>query len=159
MLVDLVVDTNILLHAGNPNEPRFEHAKSLVETLMRLEIVLCVDEGFSFERSRNRSQIGNEYLEHLSFGTVGFEVIRALASSDRIKLVSRVVNRKESKLITQKVWDPTDRIFVRVAINSDERVLVSHDFGHFPLPVRNLLRGQIEVRICDCAECLNLCAP
>lgn len=155
MLSDLVIDTNVLLHASDPDNPNFVCAKGFLETLLSVSSVLRVEKGFSSDRARNRSYIMGEYLDFLRAGTLGMAVIQTLAAKERIKGVERTVDEREAKKVRQKVYDKTDRIFVKVALNTDERVLVSHDFMHFPLHVRSSLKRDIGVSIIDC----NICYP
>jgi predicted nucleic acid-binding protein len=155
MLSDLVIDTNVLLHASNPNDPNFVRAKVFLETLLSVSTILCVEEGFSPDRASNRSYIMGEYLDFLRAGTLGLAVIQTLAAKERIKGVERAVDEREAKKIRQRVYDKTDRIFVKVALNTKERVLVSHDFTHFANHVRSSLERDIGVSIIDC----NICCP
>jgi hypothetical protein len=153
MLSDLVLDTNVLLHASNPYSLEFGASSGFLEKLLYLPTILCVEEGFSTDRARNRSIIMGEYFDNLRQGTVGYEFILSLASSARINGVKKQVNPREAKIIIQKVTDKSDRIFVKVALNTKEQILVSHDFKHFPDTVRSFLEDAIEVHITDCDNC------
>ena len=85
MLADIVIDTNVFLHAENEQEVRRESCQSLVALLREGNTLLCVDDGFNLlEESKNRSQIGREYIEHLRVGSVGYEIVRHLAQSGRL---------------------------------------------------------------------------
>lgn len=154
MLVDLVVDTNVLLHASNPAEDRFNDAQAFLEVLLDSVAIMCVDKGYTLDTARNRSQIMAEYLTHLRAGTLGFQVVQTMAANERIRGVERHIEPREAKKIKQAVWDRTDRVFVKVTLNTEERTLVSHDFQHFPLDARDTLRTEIRVHILDCATCL-----
>lgn len=155
MLADLVLDTNVLMHAGNPSDQNFESAKIFLETLLSVSTVLCVEKGFSPDTARNHSKIMAEYLTHLRAGTLGMAVIQTLAAKSRIKGVERTVSQREAKKIIQMVSDKSDRVFVRVALNTEELVLVSHDFACFTANVRYSLKREIGVSIIDC----NICLP
>lgn len=66
MITDVVVDTNVWVHASNPGEQRFEAALEFLEKLLySASILLCVDEGFSLDEASNRSLIGREYLDNI----------------------------------------------------------------------------------------------
>jgi hypothetical protein len=97
MLVDIVLDTNVLMHAENSQEARCEQSGNLLQALKICTTKLCVDEGFDLNESRNRSQIGSEYLKHLRPGAVGFELVAYLARTLRIKYVPRRVPQIASK--------------------------------------------------------------
>jgi len=152
MLSDLVVDTNVLVQASDPNNQYFESSEDFLNILLIASTVLKVDDGFSPDRARNGSIIMNEYLDHLRAGTLGYAVIQTLAAKERIKGVERTVGEREAKKIRQEVRDKSDRIFVKVALNTEEHVLVSHDFTHFTLHVRSSIDRDIGVTIIDCMD-------
>ena len=151
MLSDLVIDTNVLLHGSNPSEARFRDTTRFLIALLGSLAVLCIDQGFSTNLARNRSQIGAEYLTHLRAGTLGFTIVQQLASHGRIKEVSRIVGQREAKIIRLTVRDKTDRIFIRVTVNSVEQILVSHDFEHFDDGTSRTLWRGLGIRILDSA--------
>jgi hypothetical protein len=145
VLVDLVIDTNVFMHSCDPRQkPALrDSAKLLLDLLEKCNTNLCVDEGFDPDEARNRSYIAHEYYEHIGFAHPAFAVIVLLGRAGRIVQVSRSVPRNENRIIRRLVHDRTDRVFIQVALNSQSRTLVSHDFGHIPLA----RRGQIEERL------------
>ena len=156
MLADVVVDTNVLMHADNFQEPRQQDAQSFLLSLQESETSLCVDEGFDTNEANNRSHIGSEYLTHLKFGMLGFAVIAHLARSFRVREVSRSVPSGISKHIRMRVGNAQDRIFVRVAFNAEDKTLTSHDFTDLPQTVRQELSSIINVHIVCASEALSL---
>jgi hypothetical protein len=108
---------------------------------------LCVDEGFSFEEAKNKSHIGSEYLFHLRVGSLGYEIIVHLGRLQRIKIVPRAVPQAVAKTIKRQVGKGADRTYVRVAFNSDDKILASHDFGDLTEGVRTRLCEKIKVRV------------
>ncbi len=156
MLSDIVVDTNILMHADNFHEPRQNDARAFLLSLQKSETQLCVDEGFHIDEAKNRSIIGSEYLEHLDFGMLGFAVVAYLASSFRIRVVSRKVPSSISKKIRMRVGNTQDRVYVRVAFNSEDKTLASHDFKDLPQKTRNELSIKINVTILSAGEALPM---
>ncbi len=147
MIPDVVIDTNVLVHAGNPDQTYFEDAVNFLNKFMKKLTLICVDEGFDIDETKNKSLIGNEYLNHLRFGSFGYIVIFQLASRLRIKECSRNAVASKRKLINQMIRKPRDRTFLRVASNSDSEVLVSHDYEDFSVPKRRELRRKINVHI------------
>ena len=73
---DIVIDTNVLVHAGNPGVDHFEPALQLLEWLSQEPVAMCTDPGWSMDEARNRSHIMSEYFEHLRFGSPGMAVVR-----------------------------------------------------------------------------------
>jgi hypothetical protein len=147
MLHDIVVDTNVLVHAANPTEPRFKDALAFVRRLMACSTKLCVDEGFSVNEAENRSHIGSEYLGHLRSGMVGFALVVHLASTARVRIVTRSVPQHVGRRMRMHVKSVRDLVFVRVAFNSTERILASHDFGDLPERAREGLRNELNVLV------------
>ena len=47
MIDDIVIDTNVLVHAQNPNEKRFVDTTNLIKIILDSNTSLCVDEGFN----------------------------------------------------------------------------------------------------------------
>jgi hypothetical protein len=158
MLADLVVDTNVFLHAENDQEPRHIQAARLLIALQSkaCTTLLCVDEGFDLEEAKNRSQIGSEYLRHLRHGTLAFAVVVHLLGSLRIKQVPRGVPANVSRRILQQGVTGADRTFIQVAYNSQDNTLTCHDFHDVPDTVRARLLGAIGVRILAADETLEV---
>jgi predicted nucleic acid-binding protein len=158
MLADIVVDTNVFLHAENRQEHRHEQATGLLLALQdnTCTTLLCVDEGFDLEEAKNRSQIGSEYLRHLRHGTLGFAVVVHLLSSLRIKQVRRRVPANVSRRILQQGVTGVDRTFVQVTYNSQDKTLTCHDFDDVPETVRARLLGAIGVKILAADETLKV---
>lgn len=156
MLADIVVDTNVLMHADNDAEPRQDEARAFLLSLLESATKLCVDEGFDIEESKNRSHIGSEYLQNLHNGMLGFAVIQHLASFARVSTVSRTVPTAIARKIRMHVRSSRDRVFVRVAFNADDRTLVSHDFTDIPQGARNALVATINVQVLSADEALPM---
>ena len=131
MLRDIVVDTNVFVHASNPGVSYYSEAKNLVTTLKRSPTSLCVDEGFDVEPTRNRSLIGSEYYTHLHFGMPAYALVSQLAATGRVRIVSSCVAPAIGRKINQIIVMRRDRTFLKVAINSLDYFLCSHDFKHF----------------------------
>jgi len=154
MLVDIVLDTNVLMHADNDKEPRCQMSRDLLTELQDCATHLCVDEGFNLDEAKNRSQIYSEYLGHLRHGTLGFALVAHLARSQRVRTVSRGVPPQVSKKIYTQGLSGPDRTYVKVAFNSDGKTLACHDFGDVPVTVRVRLRKTIGVHVLDAGAAL-----
>lgn len=156
MINDVVIDTNVLVHAQNPKEQRFVDSTNLIDTIIDSNTSLCVDEGFSEIESKNRSAISAEYLNNLRFGSAGLNLIVQLSSQDRIKQLKKRAPNPISRQINQILRNKTDRIFLNVAYNSDEKVFVSHDYKDFQPPKRCKIYSTLNIRVieaCDCLDC------
>jgi hypothetical protein len=153
MLADIVIDANVFLHVENDQEIRQRDCQRLVVLLRESETTLCVDLGFELEESKNRSYIGSEYWRHLRVGSPGYEIVSYLARSGRMAFLSHHVPPAVVRHVRQIAKGP-DRVYVRVAFNSQEKVLASHDFGDIPGTVRERLRKAIGVSIVDAEEAI-----
>lgn len=154
MLEDIVIDTNVMLHAQNPAESRFSSSAELLQCIVEGTTSLCVDEGFDERPERNRSFITAEYLGKLQFGSLGYAVVTQLAAQLRIKEVPRRAPQSVARRINQLIRNKTDRIFLGVAFNSQEGVLVSHDYTDFQSQKRTTIRTELKVRVLEAGECL-----
>ena len=154
MLEDIVIDTNVLMHAQNPDKPRFSDARQFIERMLECTTSLCVDRGFDIDHARNQSKIGAEYLDKLQPGSLGFVLIVSFVEAFRLKQTDRLPPRAISRAINQIISNRRDRTFVGVSYNSTERVLVSHDYQDFQPAKRTSIRRNLSVRVLDAATCL-----
>jgi len=153
MLDDIVIDTNVLMHAQNPDELRFSDARQLIESMLACTTSLCIDRGFDIHPARNQSKIGAEYLEKLQPGSLGFALIVSLVEALRLKQTDRLPPRAVSRAINQLIRNRRDRTFVGVSYNSTERMLISHDYQDFQPAKRGAIRRQLGVRVIDAKDC------
>ena len=152
MIADIVVDTNIMLHANNPIEIRHDHARRFVHALMESTVCLCVDEGFNSDPIINRSLIGAEYIDKLRFGSLGLALIIHCAKYRRILELSRTTHVSLAKIVRQLIRKPRDRTFLIITINSRNKLFVSHDYEDFNINKRKAIRRLLRVDIVDAEE-------
>jgi len=156
MLSDIVIDTNVLLHAQDPNETRFENSSNLINKILEENTSLCIDEGFSENESKNKSIIGREYLYNLQPGSIGQNLIVQLALQQRIKQLTKRAPERIVRKINQIIRNKIDRVFLNVAYNSDEKTLVSHDYTDFRITKRQFILTELQIKVieaCDCLDC------
>jgi len=159
MLIDVVVDTNIFLHAENTIEQRKAESVNFLERLVQAETSLCVDEGFDWDSEpQNRSHIGSEYHNFIVETSLGYYVLTKLAGDGRIKLVKKKVSTQMGR-ICNCIKDATDRVFVKVAFNSEERILVSHDTEDLNQRVRERVSEELTVRFVNAMQGSTLLPP
>jgi hypothetical protein len=151
-LVDVVVDTDVLAHADNRENANQQASRHFIHRLRATNTVLCVDEGFDIEEARNRSAIASEYFERLPPGGLGLVLVYECAVARRIRTVSTGVSQTTNRIINRLVWDKSDRKFVKVAVNSDEQVLVTDNTSDLE-PPSDELRARLGVEIMDAYEC------
>ena len=66
--------------------------------------------------------------------------------------MQRTVVHKIRRWINQRVRNAVDRTFLKVTVNSKERILVSHDFQDFPERIRAACPGELGVTILEASE-------
>jgi hypothetical protein len=150
VLNDIVIDTNIWLHAQNPGVDRFAASLGFLEKLglKTCTTKLCVDAGFAVANS-NASRIGAEYLANLRFGSLSLNLMSALASSGRVIEVKLKMTDDERRCLKRLRVTGRDRTFVSVAMKSRDHVLASHDFLTFPAAKRTAVRRDSGVEMVD----------
>lgn len=149
MAIDVVIDTNVLMHAHDSRQPCQNDCIELIELMLSCETHICLDEGYDWCESKNRSKIMSEYKNYIYHGTLGHALLITLAQNQRIKMVSSKVNSSTSKIIQKNVMDITDRCFVKVAANSNDRTLISHDYAAINKERRLSIKSEISVHIID----------
>jgi hypothetical protein len=155
MLSDIVVDTNVWVHAQLPSEARFESSVLFVTALRDAETVVCIDPEFDFTGAANTSLMGDEYIKHVRATGAGYAVLQFLFANARFVSVSRNVSTRERKIVMELVpRKPRDRTFVKVAYNSTERHLVAHDWQDFRQSVRDELESRLGVIVCEAQQSL-----
>jgi hypothetical protein len=147
MLVDVVLDTNVLMHADDKRQSHQPDAHKLLEDLLGNSTALCVDEGFDMDAAKNKSLIGGEYFERLTATHTAMGVLAHLAATGRVKFVSRTVPVPVKKGIQQCVRNSRDRTFLAVAHNSTEHVLCSHDYEDMQSAKRKHLKSCTGVEV------------
>ena len=68
MLTDIVIDTNVLMHASNPNSGRQSEAFALLQAILSKSTELCLDT--DSQGRPGSSFIENEYAARLDSQTV-----------------------------------------------------------------------------------------
>lgn len=154
---DVVIDTNVLAHAQDPDNPRFEDSFSLLAQLLRCDTKLCLDEPHNpRESDATTSLIGAEYRDVVRPGSPGFAILVRLFSTARFKVVGTKVGEAERKWGNANLKKPRDRTFFRVTLCSDERTLVSHDYEDFTEVRREEARKRFAALICAAGDALRL---
>ena len=154
MIADMVIDTNVFVHADNPMEARCAASRSLLQRILSVGTILRVDEGYDSNEARNRSHIGSEYQHNLRFGSMGLAVLVQLAGQGRIRTLPRKVpDAATAKKIRQLLRNTTDRVFLSVAYGSHEKILVSHDYVDFQEAKRPTIREVLGVAVIEACAC------
>jgi predicted nucleic acid-binding protein len=151
LLVDIVLDTNVLVHAKNRNSPFNDHSNALLEALRSGSTVWLMDEGFDIDEATNKSRIYSEYRSKLVASDVGLATLATLARTGRVRMVP-ACSREHRDLIRRWIKDAADRYFVRTACESTEKTFVTHDDRSMPQRSRNALKEKLRIVFVDAAE-------
>ena len=151
-MADIVIDTCTLVHASNPESNYFEHSVAFIEKMLLNSILCVVDEGFSLDESENKSFIGLEYIEHLQPMSLGYNLIIELLSAGRIDFISNKVPQVKKNYIEQHIRNKKDRLFLRVALNSKDKLLISHDFTDYQKKKRKTIYKDLSLSILTAEE-------
>ena len=143
MLADIVIDTNVLVDAGNPGVERQGASVLFSSCLLALTTKLKIDPD---------DLIVTEYLAYLHAGSVGLAILQKLAASDRLVSIDRILAYRIKRKITQLIANTRDRTFLCVAIESDDNLLVSHDFQDFQTPRRIHISREFGVDVVEAGE-------
>ena len=153
MLTDIIIDTNIFVHADTLKNSNRDSAIRFLSTLKGKKTQLCVDEHYDFDdSSKNESFIVNEYLNHIGHGSFSFGILLYLLSKNRIIPKSRNVPPGVSKKIVNIIHDKKDRVFGKVAHNSINKTIITHNSPHFP---RDKLRT-LSITVLDAQSCISV---
>jgi hypothetical protein len=79
-----------------------------------------------------------------------------MAATKRIRDASDKVARPLSKKIDQMLRNKKDRTYLCVALNSNEKKLVSHDFTDFQVAKRRTIGKELGVDVLVATECHSL---
>lgn len=152
-LTDIVLDTNVLVHATTGDAKFQGMSIKLLEYLNGSTELICVDEGFSIEDD-NSSLIGSEYFKHLKNGMIGYSFVVSILQSRRIKECPAGIPAHVSQKVNQCISHekPRDKTFIRIAFNSIDKVLVSHDYEDFDSKKRKYIKREFGVCIVDADE-------
>jgi hypothetical protein len=156
VLNDVVIDTNVLVHADNPGEERHRDAVELLDQLLEADTKLGIDEGFDIDPQKNLSLIGQEYLEKLTPTSLAYLILAHLAQTERVTFIPRSFGAHTRKAVNQILKNKRDRTFVLVAGETENRVLCSHDFKDFGKRKRKDIKTKLGVAIVDASAAVSL---
>lgn len=149
---DIVIDTCTLVHADNPDSDYFEHSVEFINRMLKNSILCTVDDGFDMDNLTHSSYIALEYIKHLKPSSPGYYLIAHIAQNLRFNFVSINIPQNEKKVIEQTIKNKKDRHFLRVALNSIEKVLTSHDFTDYQSKKRTFIKKKLGVKIVTAKE-------
>jgi hypothetical protein len=151
---EIVIDTNVLVHACNHDSPYFESAVSLVTELPGVECVLALDDSGKSAPNQSTSHLYNEYSACMNPLQLPMIVLASLLSAGRVHFYPRLkTTSTEWKYCCRIVpRNKHDRVVLGVAVLCREHTLVSNDFDDFNEDARDVALEKLSVRILDSEE-------
>lgn len=120
--------------------------------MSRNSLNCVVDEGFTLDETTNASFIGLEFIKHLQPGSLGYNLIILFATTQRLNFVSNKIPNNSKNYIEQLIRNKKDRIFLRVAYNSVDKILASHDFTDYQKKKRKKIKRDLLIGIVTAEE-------
>lgn len=145
MVVDLVIDTNVLVHASNCKYEKVDDCLKFIDWLKDSDELVCLDTGTD-------GHIYHEYLLHLPPGSYGFTLLLQLNDENRIRFIDRDIPAAVNTKINKTGIKKTDRIFVRIAYKTIHKILVSQEYEDFTIKNRAHFKKEIGVLILEAYE-------
>jgi hypothetical protein len=156
VFADLVVDTNVLVHAENVESGYHEPSLALLEALEGGTITaICVDAGFDPEEAKNKSAIYSEYLRFLGPQTYPMVLIARLAAWGRLDLLDRPPVSTKNVVRRLVPGDMIDRRFLEIASVATAKTLVSHDYEDFHVECRERAANVLGVAIVEAVDVIT----
>lgn len=149
MLTDIVVDTNVWVDSGNATSKHFTDANLFLTRLLASQTRLRIDPLSRGNERNAQSLIISEYTKHIRNSTVGFYILSQLASTGRIVPVAALPAVRIRKQVRRMIHNVRDRTFLNTAIQSDERVLTSHDYEDFQTWKRPKIQRKFGVAVIE----------
>lgn len=125
---EIVVDTNVFMHASNTICEYSSSAVDLMAQLIESKVLLCVDDIFDSNEALNTSHIASEYFRFLVPGSIGHTTLLAIISNGRVKSYCKKDFTSQKRRITKMIRDKTDVVFICIAYASSDKTLISNDF-------------------------------
>jgi hypothetical protein len=154
-MTDLLIDTNILMHANNDHERSQRMCIDLINYLLSSTENLCVDEDLDI----NKSLILHEYFDKLRTpDTTGRSFIIRLLQQKRVTPIPRKCEQRVTKIINQHINRDkhVDKVFVKITHKSNDKIFVSHDFEDFQIPKREYFKTTLDISIVSAEEILTV---
>jgi len=149
---ELVVDTNIFLHASNEGVKYCDSARSLLKVIIQNDIAICVDDVYDSNPARTTSRIGSEYERYITPGTHGHTMLLTIINSGKIKQIEKKKYNTQKRILTRIIRDKTDLVFVVISIGVAGQTLASNDFEDLSQRKRLTINNKFGVSIVTSIE-------
>lgn len=148
MATDFVIDTNVLFHAAQSDYCKQQNCIDIINRIMYSNEKICLDiNGFMM----------SEYRLHIKPGMLGHTLLLLLSNPKnlRIRYVDRSIPAAINNKINRTGIKTQDRIFVRIAYKSTDKILITQEHEDFVDKIRARIEDQIGVEVIEAHEFLR----
>lgn len=149
---DVVIDTNVLVHASNGALPQFGSSFEVVNWMMNCTAILVLDDLGKLKPDPSTSRLYCEYKQHVPRGSIGEQLLIRLLSSSRVKFVERPDRQISSRVRQICPRNKGDQAVLGAAAMSEDKVLVSNDWNDFDTAARDKAAKGLAVTCLDSDE-------
>jgi hypothetical protein len=144
---DIVLDANILGHAGNPTSHFFDSAVSVIQQVLDSDLILQLDDTGKAKPAMETSNLYREYQNCIVPQSLASSFLVAMLLSGRVEFQPRPKRDIWKKCQTHVPRNNGDAIVLGVAVLSESRDLVSNDLNDFSHQVRRDIKRSLRVHI------------
>ncbi|NMH97963.1 hypothetical protein [Pseudonocardia acidicola] len=152
---DIVIDTNVLVHAaggGGAAEEKDSSLAILAWLSETTEVLWVLDDQGKRAPDLSTSVLASEYNSSLPPQSIGLALLTSFLLSNRVSFSPRP-SQADAKVIRRLVPNNTrDRAVLGAAIGAQDKVLVSNDYADFSVDVREQAKENFGASIHDSTE-------
>ncbi|WP_148639668.1 hypothetical protein [Brachybacterium sp. SW0106-09] len=146
---DLVIDTNILVHASNGNETYYQSSIQIIEWLRDSDVSIVLDDTGKAKPNPNTSVLYSEYRRHLTPSTLGWIFVSHLMRTGRASFVARPSQAAKKSIEKILPRNKQDRAVLGAAHGSIDKLLLTNDWDDFDQAARKACRKDLQVSVLD----------
>lgn len=150
----LVIDTCALVHANNSESGYMDSSIEMIEKIMYNDcVIIYTDLTLDLNETCNTSHLGQEYLEHLIPGMLGYTFLEYMYQNQRIDYVPLKVPQAIKHKFEQLISNKGDIKVLKITFNTPDKILISNDYSDFNPLKRKLLQKKVDITILSSNEC------
>lgn len=152
---DIVIDTNVFVHSHNTDVDYHKSALLIMTWMANSSVTLVLDDTGKLQPDYATSHLFSEYRRHIGEGTLPWIVLEGLLEAGRVIFVDRPPHDLSRELKEKFPSNKVDRVVAGAACMSQDKTLVTNDWGDFTRDVRKWLKKAAKVDCLDSDGCLG----
>lgn len=144
---DIVIDTNVLSHAGNSGVSEHGSSLKVVDWMRRASVIWVLDDQGKNAPDPQTSVLYKEYLDNLQPQSFALQVFMQCLTGQRVRFARRPGRADQEMLRKLIPKNNSDRAVLGAALGSLDRLLVSNDRSDFPDSVRKEVKRYWKVEV------------